>query len=77
MAEKTALHVGFVIFCTVAVHRDTSFLLFIFRYCNGQFPGLGEFVIPQLQTCTALVLSAADCTELRALIHLANISCNF
>ena len=27
-----------------------------------QFPGFGEYILPQLQTCTALVLSA-DCTE--------------
>ena len=33
----------------------------LYRCCKGQFPG--EYVIPQLQTCTALVLSAADCTE--------------
>ena len=29
----------------------------------GQLSGFGEYGIPQLQTCTALVLSTADCTE--------------
>ena len=42
--------------------------------CNGQFPGFGECVIPQLQTCTALVLSAADCTESSCS---SKIGCNF
>ena len=37
------------------------FLVFIFRYCNGQFPSFGEYVISQLHPCTAL--AAADCTE--------------
>ena len=38
--------------------------LFIFksRCCDGHFPGFGKYIFPQLQTCTALVLSA-DCTE--------------
>ena len=26
MAEKTAVHIGFVIFCTAALHGDTSFI---------------------------------------------------
>ena len=51
-----------------------DFLVFIFRYCNGQFPGFGEYVIPQLQICTVLVLSAADYTESSCL---SNIGCNF
>ena len=46
----------------------------IFLTYNGQFPGFGEYVIPQLQTCTALVLSAADCTESSCS---SNIGCNF
>ena len=29
---------------------------------RGQLPGFDEYIFPQLQTCTALVLSA-DCTE--------------
>ena len=38
--------------------------LFIFRYrcCDGHFPGFCKYIFPQLQTCTALALSA-DCTE--------------
>ena len=35
----------------------------IFRYCcDSHFPGFGKYIFPQLQTCTALVLSA-NCTE--------------
>ena len=37
-------------------------------------PGFGEHVIPQLQTCTALVLSAANYTERSGSF---NIDCNF
>ena len=36
--------------------------IFKYRCCDGQFPGFSEYIFPQLQTCTALVLSA-DCTE--------------
>ena len=38
--------------------------LFMFKYrcCNGHFPSFGKYIFPQIQTCTALVLSA-DCTE--------------
>ena len=34
--------------------------LYIFRYrcCDGHFPGFGKYIFPELQTCTALVLSA-------------------
>ena len=32
------------------------------RCCDGHFPGFGKYIFFQLQTCTALVLSA-DCTE--------------
>ena len=35
---------------------------FQIQMCDGQFPGFGEYIFLQLQTCTALVLSA-DCTE--------------
>ena len=45
----------------------------IYGCCNGQFPG-EWYVIHQLQTCTALVLSAADCTEGSCSF---NIGCNF
>ena len=30
--------------------------------CDSHFPGFGKYIFPQLQTCTALVLSA-NCTE--------------
>ena len=38
--------------------------VFVFRYrCfDGQFPGFGEYIFPQLWNCTALVLSG-DYTE--------------
>ena len=29
---------------------------------DGQYPGFGEYIFLQLQTCTTLLLSA-DCTE--------------
>ena len=46
------------------LQKDSVYPLFIFRYrcCDGQCPGFGEYIFPQLQTCTALVLPA-DCTE--------------
>ena len=38
------------------------FILDIARCCDGKVPGLGEYLFPLIQNCTALVLYA-DCTE--------------
>ena len=41
---------------------------------NGQFPRFGKYVIPQIQTCTALVQSTAESTEGSCS---SNVGCNF
>ena len=54
------------------------FCIYFQIYCNanGQCPGFGEYVIPQLQTC-ALLWFCLLLIILRALVHLDNIGCNF
>ena len=32
-------------------------LIFRYRCCAGHFPGFGKYIFPQLQICTALILS--------------------
>ena len=35
----------------------TPLLIFRYRCWAGHFPGFGKYIFPQLQTCTALILS--------------------
>ena len=60
--DEASLKVTYFRHCCLGFFLAWSPFIFWYRSCDGNFPGFGKYVFPQLQTCTALVLSA-DCTE--------------